>query len=211
MRLDAVFTEPAYRKVVDADGPDSAIREVTGRLLGDVHVILDESFSPPTPGRVLRLEQDTLAAADPVRVEFVRFDGNGVLDLITRARPTVASSGIRSMPSPPGMKWIGASMCVPVCDPSEITDTLAASPRSMSSIRSIRTGGLSGQWTMPLRSGTEISIHPSSLGVRDPLAHTGYPPFRFRCRSGDPTLSGRYKELRARVCYRPFAVATRHV
>ncbi len=145
MRLDAVFTEPAYRKVVDADGPDSAIREVTGRLLGDVHVILDESFSPPTPGRVLRLEQDTLAAADPVRVEFVRFDGNGVLDLITRARPTVASSGIRSMPSPPGMKRIGASMCVPVCDPSEITDTLAASPHSMSSIRSIRTGGLSGQ------------------------------------------------------------------
>ena len=71
-------------------------------------------------------------------------------------------------------------MCVPVCDPSESTDTLAASPRSMSSIRSIRTGGLSGQWTIPSCSGTETSIHPSSLGVRDPLSHTGYPPFRFR-------------------------------
>jgi hypothetical protein len=42
----------------------------------------------------------------------------------------------------------------------------------MSSIRSIRTGGLSGQWTIPLRSGTEMSVHPSSPGVRDPLAHT---------------------------------------
>jgi hypothetical protein len=49
-------------------------------------------------------------------------------------------------------------MCVPVCDPSEIVETLAASLHSMSSIRSIRTSGLSGQWTIPLRSGTEISI-----------------------------------------------------
>jgi hypothetical protein len=31
---------------------------------------------------------------------------------------------------------------------------------------------LSGQWTIPLLSGTETSIHPSSLGVRDPLALT---------------------------------------
>jgi hypothetical protein len=31
MRLDAVFPEPADRKVVDADGPDLAVREVAAR------------------------------------------------------------------------------------------------------------------------------------------------------------------------------------
>ena len=66
--FDAVFPEPTYRKVVDADGPDPAIRYVTGRLLGDVHEVFDEVFGPPVPGRVLRLEQDPLAATNFVRV-----------------------------------------------------------------------------------------------------------------------------------------------
>src|SRR5215207_4111249 len=97
---------------------------------------------------------------------------------MTRARPIVASSGISSRPLPPRTKCRGASMCVPVWDPIEIVETLAASPCSMSSILSIRTGGLSGQWTMPVRRGTETSIHPafvfasfpgSSVSIRLPL------------------------------------------
>src|SRR5215204_3610071 len=81
---------------------------------------------------------------------------------MTRARPIVASSGISSRPLPPRTKCRGASMCVPVWDPMESVETLAASPCSISSIRSILTGGLSGQWTMPVRRGTETSIHPPS-------------------------------------------------
>src|SRR5688500_20183925 len=50
MRFDAVFPEPADREVVGAHGPDLAVREVAGRLLRDVHEILDEILVPPFPG-----------------------------------------------------------------------------------------------------------------------------------------------------------------
>src|SRR5215213_107557 len=60
-------------------------------------------------------------------------------------------------------------MWVPVWAPIEISDTLATSPCSMFSVRSIRTGGLSGQWTMPLCSGTETSIQPFASMRLHPL------------------------------------------
>src|SRR5215217_8447138 len=84
----------------------------------------------------------------------------------------VAPSGIWSIPSPSHTKWMGASMCVPVCEPSDISETLEPSPRPMSSIRSMRTGGLSGQWTIPLLSGMETSIQPFSSDARVSAAHT---------------------------------------
>ena len=85
MNLDAVFPQPTYRKGVDADGPDPAIPEVTGHLLRDVYEVLGEIFDPPTPTRVLRLEQDTLAAADPMQFEFVESNGDEISISITRA------------------------------------------------------------------------------------------------------------------------------
>src|SRR5215212_9974812 len=75
----------------------------------------------------------------------------------------VAANGISSSPLPSRTKWIGPSMWVPVWAPIEISETLATSPFSMLSARSIRTGGLSGQWTMPLCSETETSIQPFSM------------------------------------------------
>src|SRR5215207_9194955 len=97
---------------------------------------------------------------------------------MTRARPIVASNGISSRPLPPRTKCRGASMCVPVCDPMESVETLAASPCSISSILSILTGGLSGQWTMPVRRGTEASIHPAFVFAIFPgsSASTQLPP-----------------------------------
>lgn len=56
----------------------------------------------------------------------------------------------------------------------KIFETLA-SPCSKPSIRSILTGGLSGQWTIPLHSGTETSIH-SAFAVRDSLDNARLPP-----------------------------------
>src|SRR4051794_16984032 len=60
-------------------------------------------------------------------------------------------------------------MWVPVWAPIEISDTLATSPCSMFSARSMRTGGLSGQWTMPLLSETETSIQPFAFTRLPPL------------------------------------------
>ena len=54
-------------------------------------------------------------------------------------------------------------MWVPVWAPIEISETLAASPFSMLCVRSIRTGGLSGQWTMPLCNETDTSIQLFSM------------------------------------------------
>lgn len=56
------------------------------------------------------------------------------------------------------MKWSGASICVPVCESSDIAEVLQTSPWFISRSGSIRTGGLWGQLTIPVRSGTETSI-----------------------------------------------------
>src|SRR3712207_1249902 len=64
---------------------------------------------------------------------------------------------------------MGPSMWVPVWAPIEISETLAASPCSMLSARSIWTGGLSGQWTIPLRNETETSIQPFASTRLPPL------------------------------------------
>src|SRR5215210_2631330 len=52
----------------------------------------------------------------------------------------------------------------------------------MFSARWILTGGLSGQWTMPLCSGTETSIHPSVVCIvpADSLGNTRLPPLSER-------------------------------
>src|SRR5215217_4953841 len=52
----------------------------------------------------------------------------------------------------------------------------------MSSSFSILTGGLSGQWTMPLLSGTETSIHPPFVvfALWDSLDNTQLPPLSER-------------------------------
>src|SRR5215212_9315296 len=87
VRLLAVLAEAAHREVVDADGPYPAVRQVAGRLLRDVDEILHEIFRRPAASRVLRLEQDPLAAPKPVRIELVRLYRFGVADLDNPCQP----------------------------------------------------------------------------------------------------------------------------
>ena len=156
----------------DADGPDPTLREVAGRLPEAYTKSSMKSWVHQTRGEFRVLKRMHSPRPIPCGTSASGLIEVGSWISITRARPFVASRGVLSIPSPPHTKCSGESMCVPVCDPSESVETLATSPCSMSSIRSIRTGGLFGQWTIPLRSGTEMSTHPSSLVVRGTPAHT---------------------------------------
>src|SRR5205823_4748407 len=70
-----------------------------------------------------------------------------------------ASNGTESSGAPSLTKWFRPSMCVPAWQHKSILETLQTAPWFISAKRSIFTGGSVGQCTMPLCSGTEISIH----------------------------------------------------
>ena len=98
-----------------------------------------------------------------------------------------ALSSRRPPPAPHVERRVQVRPCMrPQRDCRDVNTSL----HSMSSIRSTRTGRLSGQWTIPLRSGTQISIHAFSLGVRDLLVPTANLPFSSGFQRGDLTLSG---------------------
>ena len=82
---------------------------------------------------------------------------------IKRAGPTVAVIGIVSMLGPFAMKCSGASMCVPVWALMLRKLALQMPPRSMSIRRSMAGIGSPGQCGIPDCSGTEMSIHMSTL------------------------------------------------
>ena len=76
----------------------------------------------------------------------------------TSAGPTSASSGMRSIPGAPSMKWQGASTWVPVWVPSSIRLTFARSPAAIRVAGSIATAGSPSKVTIPVRSGRLTSI-----------------------------------------------------
>ena len=65
---------------------------------------------------------------------------------MTRAEPISRSMGTRSMGAPSTTKCIGASMCVPLCAPSEYLESVKASPLRMS-FRNSKVIGASPSYT----------------------------------------------------------------
>ena len=76
----------------------------------------------------------------------------------------VASSGISEIVDPPGIKWVGASTCVPVCEMISILLIVTGAP-SAGSIMQIDFRGhrIQGVVDHLLLEGTEMSH--TSLGV----------------------------------------------
>src|SRR3712207_2450318 len=81
VRLDTVLAETTHREVIDADGLYPTVGQIPRRLLRDIDEILVEILRRPAASRVLRLEQDPLAALKPVRMKLVGLDRFGVADL----------------------------------------------------------------------------------------------------------------------------------
>jgi len=68
-----------------------------------------------------------------------------------------AESGTASSVAPPGSMCDGASTCVAVCDPKEISETSLESPRAIDEASETAIGGFPGYIAPPVRMGRETS------------------------------------------------------
>src|SRR5205823_2696440 len=74
MGLGPIFAETADREVIDSDGLYLLYCKVARSLLRDVDEIFHKVIGLPTPGRIPRLEEDSLAALNPVWAQLLRFN-----------------------------------------------------------------------------------------------------------------------------------------
>ncbi len=74
VRLDSVFEETANREVIDADGLDLLCGKVACSFLRNVDEVLHKVIALPAPGRIPRLEENSLTLLKPMRTEFFGLD-----------------------------------------------------------------------------------------------------------------------------------------
>src|SRR2546425_2998100 len=86
VRLDSVFEETANREIIDADGLHLLCRKIACSLLRNVDEVLHKVIGVPTPGRIPRLEENSLAVLKPMRTECFGLDRLRVASL-GQARP----------------------------------------------------------------------------------------------------------------------------
>src|SRR5207253_2161186 len=74
MGLDPICEETADREIINADGLHLLYCEVACRFLRDVDEILHKVIGLPTPGRIPRLEDDSLTALNLVWAQLLQFN-----------------------------------------------------------------------------------------------------------------------------------------
>src|SRR5205823_13396283 len=67
--FNSIFEETADREVINTDGLHLLCRKIACSLLRDEDKILNEIIGLPAPGRISRLEENSLTVLKPVRTE----------------------------------------------------------------------------------------------------------------------------------------------
>ena len=140
-------------RVIEAPGYGIVGKSVTLKVAID-----DLGTTGHTGPATLTVRRD----GQPFRTESVPIGAEERIEIpITRAGPTVASSGMSEIVDPPGIKWVGASTCVPVCEMISILLIVTGAPSAGSIMRYIFGGtGSRGLKTISCLRGIEMSYQP---------------------------------------------------